>query len=75
MDMQMPVQDGYSATRELRAGGYTHPIVALTAHAGPEDRAKCLGAGCDDFATKPIETARLLDKCLKWMRPRSAKAA
>lgn len=65
MDMQMPVMDGFAATREIRsleaAGGRTStPIVALTASAFREDRERCLAAGCDSHIPKPVKKDLLL---------------
>jgi signal transduction histidine kinase len=72
MDMQMPVLDGYQATQRLRDEGYAGPIVALTAHAMKGDREKCIAAGCDEYAAKPIKRHELVQLCLEILASKSA---
>ncbi len=87
MDMQMPVMDGYEATRHIRRledparGGHRDsrrvPIVALTANALKGDREKCLAAGADDYIPKPLKKHKLLATIGKWVDalPRNADSA
>jgi CheY-like chemotaxis protein len=69
MDMVMPEKDGFTATRQLREAGYTGSIVALTANEGAGARQECLAAGCDDYATKPVDRDSLISVIGKWLKP------
>ena len=79
LDVQMPRMDGFEATRRIRrreaeSGGHV-PVVAMTAHALPEDRGRCLSAGMDEYIAKPIRTSVLLAtmaKALDGARPAAA---
>ncbi len=70
MDVQMPVMDGLTATREIRAlegaRGASTPIIAMTANVLPEQVANCLAAGMDDHLGKPISPAKLLEAVARW---------
>ncbi|MCA9039580.1 MAG: PAS domain S-box protein [Planctomycetaceae bacterium] len=66
MDMQMPIMDGYKATKALRESGYEKPILALTAHAIESMQQRCRDAGCDDVVTKPVQRKNLLATLQKW---------
>ena len=71
MDMNLPILDGWSASRQAKEDERIKhiPIIALTAHAMEADRLNALDAGCDDFATKPVDFPGLLIKIKKLINP------
>ena len=77
MDMDLPVLDGWEATRQLKGAPETAaiPVIALTAHALQSDCDRAFAAGCDDFATKPVEFAALLEKIQRALSPERARTA
>ena len=72
MDMQMPVMDGLTATREIRGRGMQLPVIAMTANAMATDRERCLAAGMNDFLSKPIHPRELFRVVGQWL-PRAVR--
>ena len=74
MDLDLPIIDGWEATRRLKGNPATKciPIIALTAHAMPGSREKALAVGCDDFDTKPVDFERLMQKINRLLSKKSA---
>ncbi len=75
MDCQMPVMDGYEATRTLRAQGVLTPIIAMTANASAGDAQRCLQAGMNDYMAKPVSRATLRDALNRWVSSPGAASA
>ena len=67
MDIQLPVLDGIQATQILRQRGFQKPIIALTAHALPEEVHRSHLAGCNEHLTKPISRLDLIEAILRWL--------
>ncbi len=67
MDIQMPEMDGLEATKKIRAKGADIPIVAMTAHATKEFKKECFQVGMNDYTTKPIKKAVIMDKLQHWV--------
>ncbi len=72
MDIQMPVMDGYQATRLILKNAPDLPVIGLTAHAMPEERQRCLDAGMRDRVTKPIDADDLVRAILQHISPKAS---
>lgn len=68
MDMSLPLIDGYEATRRIRAGALTMPIIGLSAHAMNGDAERALTAGCNDYLTKPLNDALLFERLDRYLK-------
>ena len=77
MDMQMPVMDGITATKAIRANPQLRilPIIAMTANVMATDREKCIEAGMNDHVAKPIDPDELFTVLLRWIKPRNGDRA
>jgi CheY-like chemotaxis protein len=67
MDMRLPEMDGYQATRHIKEAKKDVPVIAQTAYAFSEDRAKCVAAGCDEYINKPISLHLLIKLMSKFL--------
>lgn len=75
MDCQMPIMDGYQATREIREKLRSEiPVIAMTAHALKGDREKCLAAGMNDYLTKPLDKEQLFQTIEQWLNYKKPKS-
>jgi CheY-like chemotaxis protein len=75
LDMQMPEMDGFAAAKRLRELGYRGKLIALTASAMTSDRERCIEAGCDEYMSKPVDRARLLELIARAASENRARAA
>lgn len=67
MDLQLPIMDGYTATKEIKKIDSNIPIIAQTAHVMSGEREKCLEVGCDDYLAKPIRLQILMETLSKYL--------
>jgi len=75
MDLRMPEMDGLEATRRIRQGGHTMPVIALTAHGERQSAAECLAVGFNDYLQKPFRNQQLQNLVRRWLEPADRQAA